>query len=123
MKIFSDEMMATIILVLLGAFDFWTVKNVSGRLLVGLRWWGERQEDGNEKWVFECRVDEQKNNKVDSTFFWGGQFIATAYWLLITILKIISISNFYWMLVDGILVLLLGTNLVAYYKCSRRKPP
>jgi len=21
------------------ALDFWTVKNVSGRLLVGLRWW------------------------------------------------------------------------------------
>ncbi len=27
--------------VLLLAFDFWTVKNVSGRLLVGLRWWNE----------------------------------------------------------------------------------
>jgi hypothetical protein len=23
------------------AFDFWTVKNVSGRLLVGLRWWNK----------------------------------------------------------------------------------
>jgi hypothetical protein len=26
---------------LLLAFDFWTVKNVTGRLLVGLRWWNE----------------------------------------------------------------------------------
>jgi hypothetical protein len=35
------------------AFDFWTVKNVSGRLLVGLRWWNEVNEDGTSKWRFE----------------------------------------------------------------------
>jgi hypothetical protein len=35
------------------AFDFWTVKNISGRLLVGLRWWNEIQPDGTNKWVFE----------------------------------------------------------------------
>lgn len=28
-------------MVTLLAFDFWTVKNVSGRLLVGLRWWNK----------------------------------------------------------------------------------
>jgi hypothetical protein len=33
--------------------DFWTVKNVSGRLLVGLRWWNEIKEDGESVWVFE----------------------------------------------------------------------
>ncbi len=30
-----------IVVVLLFAFDFWTVKNVTGRLLVGLKWWSE----------------------------------------------------------------------------------
>jgi len=54
------------------AFDFWTVKNVTGRLLVGLKWWQERDENGKEKWKFECKVNEEKNNKVDATFFWGG---------------------------------------------------
>lgn len=36
-------------------FDFWTVKNVSGRLLVGLRWWSENKEDGTTTWLFESR--------------------------------------------------------------------
>ena len=55
---------------LLLALDFWTVKNVSGRLLVGLRWRNEVLQaaiqaiafnnsqvsaDGTAKWVFESR--------------------------------------------------------------------
>jgi hypothetical protein len=35
-----------VVQVLLLAFDFWTVKNVTGRLLVGLRWWQELKPDG-----------------------------------------------------------------------------
>jgi len=42
-----------VIIVLLLAFDFWTVKNVSGRLLCGLRWWNETGPDGESVWVFE----------------------------------------------------------------------
>ena len=41
--------------VLLLAFDFWTVKNVSGRLMVGLRWWSEVNEDGSTTWKFEAQ--------------------------------------------------------------------
>eukprot|EP01050_Picozoa_sp_SAG11_P010429 SAG11_NODE_1041_length_6056_cov_5.902468_6_plen_102_part_00 len=33
-----------VLCILLLAMDFWTVKNVSGRLLVGLRWWNEIME-------------------------------------------------------------------------------
>lgn len=42
-----------IITVLLVGADFWTVKNVTGRLLVGLRWWNSIDEDGNSVWHFE----------------------------------------------------------------------
>jgi hypothetical protein len=42
-----------VVIVLLLAFDFWTVKNVSGRLLCGLRWWNETGPDGESVWVFE----------------------------------------------------------------------
>lgn len=53
-SIFTDNFtLIFVITILLLAFDFWTVKNVSGRLLVGLRWWNEIQEDGTNKWVFE----------------------------------------------------------------------
>jgi hypothetical protein len=46
--------MIFIVCVLLLAFDFWTVKNVSGRLLVGLRWWNEILPDGSNEWRYEC---------------------------------------------------------------------
>ena len=41
--------------VLLLAFDFWTVKNVTGRLMVGLRWWSEVKEDGSTVWRYEAQ--------------------------------------------------------------------
>ena len=40
---------------LLLAADFWTVKNITGRLLVGLRWWNKVNEDGSTEWIFESR--------------------------------------------------------------------
>ena len=43
--------------IILLAFDFWTVKNITGRLLVGLRWWSYVQEDGKSEWVFESLED------------------------------------------------------------------
>ena len=42
-----------IFVVILNSLDFWFVKNVSGRILVGLRWWNEVKEDGTEVWRFE----------------------------------------------------------------------
>lgn len=47
------ELFLTVILLL--AFDFWTVKNVTGRLLVGLRWWNKVEEDGTSTWIFESK--------------------------------------------------------------------
>jgi hypothetical protein len=43
-----------VITVLLAAIDFWVVKNVSGRILVGLRWWNEINDEGESVWKFEC---------------------------------------------------------------------
>mmetsp|Transcript_10355 Transcript_10355/g.27133 ORF Transcript_10355/g.27133 Transcript_10355/m.27133 type:complete len:143 (-) Transcript_10355:920-1348(-) len=44
-----------VVVVILLAADFWMVKNISGRLLVGLRWWNEVKEDGKSEWRFEAR--------------------------------------------------------------------
>ena len=43
-----------VVTVLLAALDFWVVKNVSGRILVGLRWWNEINDLGESVWKFEC---------------------------------------------------------------------
>jgi len=49
----NEEIITFIVVVLFSAFDFWTVKNVTGRLLVNLRWHTEIDEFGHEKWIYE----------------------------------------------------------------------
>lgn len=47
--------MIFVVSVILLAVDFWVVKNVSGRKLVGLRWWNNVNETtGKSEWLFEC---------------------------------------------------------------------
>jgi hypothetical protein len=50
-----DYVFLFVIVTLLSAFDFWTVKNVTGRLLVGLRWWNDIKDSGENEWIFESR--------------------------------------------------------------------
>ncbi|XP_017786282.1 PREDICTED: uncharacterized Golgi apparatus membrane protein-like protein CG5021 isoform X2 [Nicrophorus vespilloides] len=54
--LFSDSFITSFVfIVLLLSMDFWTVKNISGRLMVGLRWWNYVDDDGKSHWVYECR--------------------------------------------------------------------
>ncbi|KAL3762220.1 hypothetical protein ACHAWU_004758 [Discostella pseudostelligera] len=49
-----DELMVTVLCILLLAADFWVVKNITGRLLVGLRWWNKVDPvSGKTNWIFE----------------------------------------------------------------------
>lgn len=53
---FSDSFITSFVfVVLLLSADFWTVKNITGRLLVGLRWWNYVDDTGVSHWVFESR--------------------------------------------------------------------
>ena len=51
----NSYVISFVTITMLLAFDFWTVKNISGRLLVGLRWWNEINEDGTNSWLFESK--------------------------------------------------------------------
>lgn len=56
---FSDSFIASFVtVVLLLSMDFWTVKNITGRLMVGLRWWNYVDDDGKSHWIFEARKVE-----------------------------------------------------------------
>lgn len=55
----GNEILAFMSIILFAAFDFWAVKNVTGRILVGLRWWSELDENGNEKWIFESKNEDK----------------------------------------------------------------
>lgn len=53
---FSDSFITSfVIVILLLSADFWTVKNITGRLLVGLRWWNYIDDNGQSHWVYESR--------------------------------------------------------------------
>ncbi|KAK2571725.1 Golgi apparatus membrane protein TVP23-like protein B [Acropora cervicornis] len=93
---FSDSFITNfIVIVLLLSFDFWTVKNVSGRLLVGLRWWNYVDEDGNSHWVFESRKNNKSVTTAESRVFWLG------------------------LLVVAVGLSLNGANLVGYVRCKK----
>lgn len=53
---FSDSFITSFVFVVLFlSADFWTVKNITGRLLVGLRWWNYVDDEGISHWVYESK--------------------------------------------------------------------
>ncbi len=93
-----DDVVVFILVTVLLCCDFWTVKNVTGRLLVGLRWWTTVDTDGNEKWFFESFDHQISNAPVDSKIFWWGQFGATGAWTFFFVWRILTILQlgFFW---------------------------
>ncbi len=62
--LFSDNFVTNfIVVVMFLSLDFWTVKNVSGRLLAGMRWWNKVNDDGTSQWVFESRKVSEKADR------------------------------------------------------------
>ena len=112
---FSDALIF-IIVVILNAFDFWFVKNVSGRILVGLRWWNEVRDDGTEVWIFESD-HEKRATSIDTTLFWTSLYLAPLFWAIFLVIELIGLSLM-WFLVCLISFVLTFSNTVGYYKCS-----
>ena len=93
--IFFNSVFIFIIVSVMTVLDFWVVKNISGRYLVGLRWWTSLDEKGKEKWIFESFDKEIKVDAIDYAFFWYGQFANTLFWMALFCLKILTFSIFW----------------------------
>ncbi len=106
-----------IFVVILNSLDFWFVKNVSGRILVGLRWWNEVKEDGSEEWKYESS-QEVKSKSIDTTVFWMSLYIAPGFWGVFLILELIGLKLM-WFLSCLIGFILTFSNTFGYYKCSK----
>ncbi|CAO2184700.1 unnamed protein product [Urochloa humidicola] len=89
-----------VITVLLAALDFWVVKNVSGRILVGLRWWNEINDEGESVWKFECLDGE------------------AGAWIILGIFSLIRLQADY-LLVIGVCLSLSIANIVGFTKCNK----
>eukprot|EP00897_Mesotaenium_endlicherianum_P007630 jgi/Mesen1/6896/ME000353S05921 len=102
------------------ALDFWTVKNVSGRILVGLRWWSETDDNGENVWKFES-LDQQaldRLNKKDSWLFWWTLYLVPAVWLALGVVTLVRLS-FDYLLIVGVALVLGGANIIGFTKCRR----
>eukprot|EP00483_Globobulimina_turgida_P011265 UN11287 len=119
-RIEDDFVICFIVVILLVAFDFWTVKNVSGRLLVGLRWWNEIKEDGTSAWIFESLAaeDKYKINQLETLIFWVSLFGAPVVWLVFLIIAFIPPQPDNLVIVTLSLVLSC-VNIVGYVRCAR----
>ena len=105
----------TVCCILLLAADFWVVKNVTGRLLVGLRWWN--QVDGEStRWIFES-APNRTINKFDNTVFWSVLYLTPVVWFCLFLVGILKLE-LGWLLTVCMAIALSASNVYGYYKCS-----
>ncbi|GAB1216819.1 golgi apparatus membrane protein tvp23 [Aspergillus terreus] len=109
-----------IITLLLLAADFYYLKNIAGRRLVGLRWWNEvNTTTGDSHWVFESSDPNTRTiTATDKRFFWLSLYVTPAFWIGLAILAVIQLSVIWLSLVVIALVLTI-TNTVAFSRCDR----
>lgn len=107
-----------VVVTLLSAFDFWTSKNVSGRLLVGLRWWNFIDERGASHWRFESYEDQRFVHPTDSNAFWLGLFVNPLAWSLLGFGAILTL-HFMWLVLVLVAFTCSMINVVGYTKCKK----
>jgi len=114
-----------ITIMLLLSADFWIVKNVSGRLLAGLRWWSTVNDDGKVKWIYESWTEEERQlaqitKSGEANLFWVSLITCQLFWLLFAISAMVSF-NLKWVLLCALSLVLNGANLLGYIKCRMGK--
>ena len=114
----SNEIITFVVILILSAMDFWTVKNITGRILVNLRWWSDLDEVGNEKWVFESNDEKREVGATDSFVFWGALYLTPVAWGVFAFMDFIGFK-FFWMLLCILCLVLSSTNTMAFYQCQK----
>jgi len=111
--IVEEFVICFVLITLCVAFDFWTTKNVTGRLMVGLRWWNDVSEDGKSTWRFETLPDKDKGSldPVESMIFWGAVLIQPLLWIGCFILCLFSMPpKIDWAILVAIAVVLVAAQ-------------
>ncbi|KAJ4372184.1 Golgi apparatus membrane protein tvp23 [Neocucurbitaria cava] len=122
-----------IITILLLAMDFYYLKNIAGRRLVGLRWWNEVDANtGDGRWVFESADPETREiNATDKRFFWLALYAQPVLWVVLAVVALVSLE-FIWLTLVGeffsvtlvvecdfIALVLTITNTLAFSRCDK----
>eukprot|EP00922_Rhytidocystis_sp_ex-Travisia-forbesii_P007446 GHVS01010874.1.p1 GENE.GHVS01010874.1~~GHVS01010874.1.p1 ORF type:complete len:248 (+),score=33.94 GHVS01010874.1:72-815(+) len=98
------------------SLDFWTVKNVTGRILVGMRWWNDIREDGSSYWVFESTPAGRSYSSIDRRVFWITLNLFPAFWIILAALQLFHPT---WFVLCFIGITLSGANTIGYWKCAK----
>ena len=115
--VLNSDTVVYLIVILLGACDFWIMKNIAGRQLVGLRWWNEVKENGEEVWIFESKNEKRESN-VDVNVFWICLYVNAGGWLILFVYEVITLTPT-WSIIAFIMLVFAGMNLYGYFKCSK----
>lgn len=86
---FSD-LVINELLALFVVADFWFTKNVTGKKMIGVRWFFENDEFGTEKFMFEIRANEEYISPVSSKLFWILLLVYTALPMLTVALAVVQ---------------------------------
>lgn len=126
--IFTENyVLVFIVTILLLAADFYYLKNIAGRRLVGLRWWNEvNVSTGDSHWVFESAPQANEPggklvNATDKRFFWLALYAQPGLWVALAIAAIVSIKLI-WLTLVGEYTSILGkvvkkTRLTFFSHC------
>lgn len=131
-----------ILTLLLLSADFYYLKNIAGRRLVGLRWWNEvNTSSGDSHWVFESSDPNVRTiTATDKRFFWLSLYLTPALWVGLAVLAIVRLVGVIWLslvgklsspefnssisnpetdIKAGIALILTITNTVAFSRCDK----
>lgn len=116
----SNFVLIFIITILLLAADFYYLKNIAGRRLVGLRWWNEVDpQSGSSQWVFESSEPGTKViNATDSRFFWMAMYAHPLLWVACAVVAVVRFE-FIWLTLVVIALSLSVTNTLAFSRCDK----
>uniref|UniRef100_A0A914YI95 Golgi apparatus membrane protein TVP23 homolog n=1 Tax=Panagrolaimus superbus TaxID=310955 RepID=A0A914YI95_9BILA len=113
---FSSIIQQFLVILFLLSADFWSVKNVTGRLLVGLRWWNFVDSEGHNHWKFEASKDQSRFDPFERSLFWMGLVVAPAFWGVLVCLAFVTF-NWTWMIVAIMGAVMNFANLYGYLRC------
>ncbi|KAJ8318462.1 hypothetical protein KUTeg_003553 [Tegillarca granosa] len=117
---FSSSFISSFILIVIFlSMDFWTVKNITGRLLVGLRWWNYVDDDGKSHWVYESRKGSSKSkiSEAESRIFWLSLVICQVLWVVFFFAALFRLDlKFLMVVIVG--TMMNGANFYGYIRCK-----
>nr|XP_020828178.1 Golgi apparatus membrane protein TVP23 homolog A isoform X4 [Phascolarctos cinereus]XP_020828179.1 Golgi apparatus membrane protein TVP23 homolog A isoform X4 [Phascolarctos cinereus] len=95
-------------------------QNVTGRLMVGLRWWNQIDEDGKSHWIFEAKkvsLNNSTGTEAEARIFWLGLIICPLIWTVFFFSTLFSLK-LKWLALVIAGISLQTANLYGYIHCK-----